>query len=548
MSKMTLKAKLYMSYGALALLALTTSVLSIVILSQLKSTVHEITRVNIAKQSDSSTIRSTASDQMYLVNGAMLRVAFNDAAMAQANMDEFRKNAELLRSTLDDYKALMTTDEEKADYRQLTDILNNSDQQMKDFEAMVRQGKIDAAWPYYKDSLRKPLTDIHDAAQKMALYEQMNSTSMGADAASRILTVNWIFCLLLLPNVLAGAVILMTIRKLDAQLRRSIAELTDGSEQVASAAMQVSSSSQMLARDTSEQAAMIEETSASTEEINSMARRNAEHSKTAAVQMAELKLLMDSGSREMETATQAMDDISQSSDKISRIIQVIEKIAFQTNILALNAAVEAARAGEAGKGFAVVADEVRNLAQQCAQAAQDTGVLIEQSQQTSKAGHLRVQRVAEETHKMSLVLDGMKELVDEINGGSQEQGRGIDQIGRAITQMEQGTQKSAANAEESAAAAEQLTAQSNVLRDVAAQLGTMVGSSEDAAVRRPAVKKLPVPRSRNSGFSSPKVTVRTASIKSFQHGAARARVGSHTGLAATNEAQFPLEEAEFAEF
>ena len=56
------------------------------------------------------------------------------------------------------------------------------------------------------------------------------------------------------------------------------------------------------------------------------------------------------GGEAVGDVVRTMRDIHASSRKIAEIIQVIDGIAFQTNILALNAAVEAARAGEQGRG------------------------------------------------------------------------------------------------------------------------------------------------------------------------------------------------------
>jgi methyl-accepting chemotaxis protein len=341
---------------------------------------------------------------------------------------------------------------------------------------MVQSGTLhgDAYDAQVKDWAAKGAVLVGDAGQleiQCATLSKNSITSIINNLTSSMTTDLAIFSVGFLVSIGLAIVI---VKQINDSLRSVTHELGDGSNQVSTAATQVSAASQVLAREASEQAAMIEQTSAAACEIDSMATRTAASARVATDLVIEAVKSTEHTNRSVEDCVEAMKAIGESSGKIAKTLQVIDKIAFQTNILALNAAVEAARAGEAGMGFAVVAEEVRNLAHRCASASEEISVLIEQSVGNSDAGRIKIGLLAESGRNVSGVFAQMKILVEEITGSSQEQSLAIGQIGKAIQAMERVTQKSAATAEESAAASEQLNAQSAQLLQLASQLGRMV--------------------------------------------------------------------------
>ncbi len=267
---------------------------------------------------------------------------------------------------------------------------------------------------------------------------------------------------------------------ISASLNDTLSMINNAAEQVDSGAGQVSSSAQALASGATEQAATVEQLTASVTTVAKQAEENAQNVRNAAGYVAKVAAGVRSGNEEMRNLNEAMGEIRASSEKISVITKTIEDIAFQTNILALNAAIEAARAGAAGKGFAVVADEVRNLAAKSAEAARETGVLIEQSVTTVAQGDA----LAEKTTNMLLEIaehaEQVSQAVGQVDQASAEQAEAIEQINQGLALVSSIVQTNAATAEESSAASEELAAQAQSLKVEVEKFILDDGSDEEA--------------------------------------------------------------------
>jgi len=249
------------------------------------------------------------------------------------------------------------------------------------------------------------------------------------------------------------------LRQLQLSIRTIVADARTDIEGLRAVIEEIAAGNQDLSARTESQASSLQQTAASMEQINGTVQRSADSAHKGTELAATTATVAHRSNEAVQAAADSMTAIDESSQRINEIIQVVESVAFQTNILALNAAVEAARAGETGRGFAVVASEVRALARRTTEAAREIKSHIHESAERVTRGTGQVRNAKERVADALQAVSQVGDMLTEISDATREQQQGIHQISTAVSHMDALTQQNAAMVEQLAASARALTEQ-----------------------------------------------------------------------------------------
>ena len=236
-------------------------------------------------------------------------------------------------------------------------------------------------------------------------------------------------------------------------LRDILSRIIDGANSMQNLSSQITDTTQTLSENAKYQADSADSIVDSITEISSEINLNAE--KTVHAEKITNSVLKNIGK-----IKEAQDLSFNAVKNISEKIDIINDIAFQTNILALNAAVEAARAGEHGKGFAVVASEIQKLAEKSKHSAAD---IIECASASFNA-------TANSSELISNILpevNACSTLISEIGCSAENQKMKIQDIDNSVKQLNTSMQGNAQACNELAISAEDLDFQAINFRESA---------------------------------------------------------------------------------
>ena len=271
----------------------------------------------------------------------------------------------------------------------------------------------------------------------------------------------------------------LAVRKMLLNLNEKFGSIARSTVWVNQKAAELSQDSHHLAEGSRRQSESVENLSLSVRRVTEKAEQNAALAQQALDLVNNIQNNAKTGREKMNQMMLAAQAINASSQSIGKVIKVIDDIASQTNLLALNASVEAVRAGHHGRGFAVVAEEVRNLAARSAQAAKETGALIDDTMQKAALGTSIAETTSTALEEIVAGVEESNAIIRDIAALSREQKEDIQGIISDVAHVETIVEQNNSIAARSANAAAEISSQSSYQMEMVQQFRLLKSAMQE---------------------------------------------------------------------
>ncbi|SDM98131.1 methyl-accepting chemotaxis protein [Vreelandella arcis] len=495
--------------GAMALLIVMVLIISAFSINASRTSLDEINELSelSADQVMAANRMEVNLMEMRLRMAQFVELSSNNEPGADESIEQVRESLARTQARFDAFDAHDITEDQSRFPYYMAVLTSYREAITEDLVAGIEQGDVEQI-AADEQRLEDNASDLTSATRDFGRYASDRASEMEADAEAYSQQVIWISTILLVialilfvalqfgmrhfivkplsravticENIAQGDLtsqihnegsneigkLYQAMRLMQNKLTDMMLTLTQTGELVANSAREIASGSEDLASRTEEQASALQETASSMEEMSSTVHQNNQTSSSARQLTESASHKAGDTRKEVDQTTELMTNMEEHSKKVQEIIQVIESIAFQTNILALNASVEAARAGEHGRGFAVVAGEVRKLATKTSESSGEIRVIIDDIATRIKEGVRQSERSGEGMDETVAAVRQVTDLMQEIALAVNEQKSGIDQVSTAITQMDSATQQNVSLVTQTSTAAASLQDQADRLAEL----------------------------------------------------------------------------------